>query len=329
MMEEHESEVPLDTEVKKTVPLANTQSTETPSRPTPASPGKQPSTEREEPQRDVEDSKQPDLVSGFWNVWSSVSQQATKLLQDAEQSQAVGKAVELSKGLATKAVTGLEHVMEAFDPMGGVGAPTEMKVIVTSVQPSKIMAVQGAVATVFPVSDVSVSGVNAPSGVANQPVGFAAGQRGAENRLINTKALGTVDLEGSLVISIENFIAEIEGNWYDMACVILRDDSRDLSHVAFSQGIRVPKKYVDTAMAATAPTYEFQSTGLQMTVGEAIHSERKAIPADDWHGAFTNGHLKRATILENCVVGVMGEYLVELRMRRGSTPKVQPQPATE
>ena len=45
------------------------------------------------------------------------------------------------------------------------------------------MAVQAAAAAVFPVSDVSVLGAKVESGVANQPVGFAAGQRGAEVRL--------------------------------------------------------------------------------------------------------------------------------------------------
>jgi non-canonical (house-cleaning) NTP pyrophosphatase len=51
---------------------------------------------------------------------------------------------------------------------------------VTSLQPSKVMAVQAAVSTVFPVSEMSVSGAKVDSGVANQPVGFAAGQKGAE-----------------------------------------------------------------------------------------------------------------------------------------------------
>eukprot|EP00124_Ichthyophonus_hoferi_P005740 Ihof_evm2s930 gene=Ihof_evmTU2s930 len=138
----------------------------------PREPREQPNTNEQTPQDEI--------VNGLWNMWSTVSEQATKLMNEVEIQKNVDKAVKISKGLAVKAVVGMEQVMEAFDPIGGVGMPAQMKVIVTSTHPAKLMAIEAAVAKVFPVSDVSVSGVEAKSGVASQPIGFAAGQRGAE-----------------------------------------------------------------------------------------------------------------------------------------------------
>lgn len=90
------------------------------------------------------------------------------------------------------------------------------------------------------------------SGVAAQPVGFAAGQRGAEvcetrmhvrdatnhlciahlltitrlftlfvqNRIDNLRTTSTEPLDGALIVSIENFIIEIEGNWCVCVCLV-------------------------------------------------------------------------------------------------------------
>jgi hypothetical protein len=48
----------------------------------------------------------------------------------------------------------------------------------------------------------------------------------------------------TIIISVEDFIVEVEGNWFDMTCIVLRDDIRDVSLVSYSQAVRIPTKYV-------------------------------------------------------------------------------------
>lgn len=100
---------------------------------------------------------------------------------------------------------------------------------------------------------------------------------------------------------------------------MLRDDEHDLSLTSFSQAVRVPAHYVAEAKASTSPTYACKDSGYETTVGECINKAVPHVSADDWYGSATNGHVRRVQVLEQCVVAVMGEYLVERRRKRLTT----------
>eukprot|EP01134_Creolimax_fragrantissima_P008404 CFRG8404T1 len=263
---------------------------------------------------------EPDLVSSMWGMWSSASKAVEDAARHALENETVQVAYKninegVTKGLQV-ANESIEKVKTAFDPYNGLDLQ-ELSVLVASMNPKYLIAVQEALSIVMPLSNISINGVDVDVGVARQVVGFSCGQAAAENLLVGLRlqsGANSTQQNGVIVISIQNFITQIGANWYDMACVILQDDNRDISLVTFSQGVRVPMQYVEEARRGVA-TYEHRNTGFEITIGEAVHQKLPKVPSDDWHGHFSNGHMNTAKLIENAVIGVLGEYLVELRSR--------------
>ncbi|AMG31142.1 non-canonical purine NTP phosphatase [Grimontia hollisae] len=73
------------------------------------------------------------------------------------------------------------------------------KVIVTSLNPAKIAAVEAAFKDVFPNNDMTFEGVSVPSGVADQPMTSEETLAGARNRVHNAKQV----IDGNFYVGVE------------------------------------------------------------------------------------------------------------------------------
>jgi inosine/xanthosine triphosphatase len=100
------------------------------------------------------------------------------------------------------------------------------KVVIASLNPAKIKAVQSAFQSAFPSQDFEFSGVSVPSGVTDQPMSNEETHLGALNRVSNAK----VEIrDGDFYVGLE---AGIEGNVTFAWMVIESDTHRGESRSA-------------------------------------------------------------------------------------------------
>lgn len=101
------------------------------------------------------------------------------------------------------------------------------KVVIASLNPAKINAVQSAFQSAFPELSFEFKGVNVPSGVADQPMSNEETHTGALNRVKNAKVKA---IDGDFYVGLE---AGIEGNvtfaWMVIESETHRGESRSAS----------------------------------------------------------------------------------------------------
>uniref|UniRef100_A0A2K6SJ06 Proline rich coiled-coil 1 n=1 Tax=Saimiri boliviensis boliviensis TaxID=39432 RepID=A0A2K6SJ06_SAIBB len=142
-------------------------------------------------------------------------------------------------------ITTLDPGMAPYIKSGG-----ELDIVVTSNKEVKVAAVRDAFQEVFGLA--VVVGEAGQSNIAPQPVGYAAGLKGAQERIDSLRRTGVIH-EKQIAVSVENFIAEL----------------------------------LPDAQSLTPPDYNLRWSGLLVTVGEVLEKSLLNVSRTDWHMAFT------------------------------------------
>ncbi|XP_003696279.1 protein PRRC1 isoform X2 [Apis florea] len=207
----------------------------------------------------------------------------------------------LSK-VAEKAKNSVNTMITTLDPQMHSGG--DMEIIVASDKDVKISPVRQAFQTVF--GKATVTGVSVESSaVAAQPVGFAAGVKGAEERINSARNIPTLPKDIP-IIAVENFLLEVgEDKWYDLGVILLNDPKRNVNLQTFTQMTPVPSQIVTMAQEATPEDYPLKWSGLSVTVGSLMANSLQ-VNHNEWHHALTG--ISRRDIILLAVQSLAGIY---------------------
>ncbi|XP_039266744.2 protein PRRC1-like [Styela clava] len=223
--------------------------------------------------------------------------------RSASQNTFVQSVVEKTKTGVDRMITTLDPGMTPYLRQGG-----DISVIVASEKMVKWGAVRDAFQRVF--GTANVKGIPAQSGVAPQPVGYAAGLRGARDRISYLRRSGLVD-ERQLCVAVESFIAELlPDKWFDIGCVMLEDPARNINLEMFTQAVPIPPEIVSHVQSATPSDYNLSWSGLSVTIGQAFQHHMPWVQPTDWHKTLTGQ--SRQTIIYDAVVTLAGLYQEKL-----------------
>ncbi|XP_076166687.1 protein PRRC1-like [Ptiloglossa arizonensis] len=187
-------------------------------------------------------------------------------------------------------MTMLDPQMREFIYSGG-----DVEIVVASDKDVNISLVRQAFQTVF--GKATVTGVPVDcSVIAAQPVGFAAGIKGAKDRI--NSARNDPSLPRDIpIIAMENFLLEVgEDKWYDLGVVLLNDPKNDVNLQTFTQMTPVPSHIVTMAQEATPENYPLKWSGLTVTVGSLMASNLQ-VSHNEWHHALTGVSRRDITLL--------------------------------
>ncbi|XP_063001886.1 LOW QUALITY PROTEIN: protein PRRC1-like [Elgaria multicarinata webbii] len=203
-------------------------------------------------------------------------------------------------------ITTLDPGMAPYIKSGG-----ELDLIVTSAKEVKVAAVREAFQEVFGMA--TVTGEDGQSNIAPQPVGYAAGLKGAQERIDSLRRTGVIH-EKQPAVSVENFIAELlPDKWFDIGCLIVEDPIHGIHLEAFTQATPVPLEYVQQAQGLTPQDYNLRWSGLLVTVGEVIEKNLLHVNRTDWHVAFTG--MSRRQMIYSTAKAIAGMYKQRLPPR--------------
>lgn len=214
-------------------------------------------------------------------------------------SNMLSKVAEKAKNSVNTMITTLDPQMREFIYSGG-----DVEVIVASDKDVKISPVRQAFQTVF--GKATVTGVSASdSSVAAQPVGFAAGVKGAEERIHSARSMPSVPKDIP-IIAVENFLLEVgQDKWYDLGVILLDDPKNNVNLQTFTQMTPVPSQIVTMAQEATPEDYPLRWSGLAVTIGSLMASSLQ-VSHNEWHHALTG--VSRRDIILLAVQSLAGIY---------------------
>ncbi|XP_076226254.1 protein PRRC1-like isoform X2 [Nomia melanderi] len=197
----------------------------------------------------------------------------------------------LSK-VAEKAKNSVNTMITTLDPQMHSGGDVE--IIVASDKDVKVSPVRQAFQTVF--GKATVTGVAVEnSTIAAQPIGFAAGIKGAETRISSARNIPSIPKDIPIV-AVENFLLEVgEHKWFDLGVVLLDDPKRKVTFHTFTQMTPVPTEMVIMAQEATPEDYPPKWSGLAVTIDSLIANDLQ-VSHNEWHHVFS-GVAKRDIIL--------------------------------
>ncbi|XP_048510048.1 protein PRRC1-like isoform X2 [Athalia rosae] len=220
--------------------------------------------------------------------------------ENVTSSKVVKKVAETAKNSVNYMLTTLDPQMEQF-----MYPYEDVEVIVASNKDVKISPIRNAFEGIF--GQAKVSGIEVKtSTVAVQPVGFAAGIQGAEERISLARSNSSVGKDVPIV-AVENFLLEVsEGQWYDVGVILLSDPKNNINLKTFTQMTPVPSHIVELAQQATSKDYDLRSTGLAVTVGSLIASELQ-VSHDEWHHSLTG--VSRRHIIRLAAQSLVGIYI--------------------
>ncbi|PEL12436.1 DUF84 family protein [Bacillus sp. AFS017336] len=161
-----------------------------------------------------------------------------------------------------------------------------MKITIGSLNPTKV----GAVQIVF--KDFSVSGINVPSNVSNQPLTDLETMNGAVNRAHNARLAGGseigIGLEGGVIIENDKLFL---CNW---GALVYEND------VVLASGAKIilPSEFISELQNGT----ELAVLMEHYTNEKDIRSKEGAV------GIFTNGRITRTQIFEHICELLLGQY---------------------
>ncbi|NWU04947.1 PRRC1 protein, partial [Cephalopterus ornatus] len=191
------------------------------------------------------------------------------------------------KSVLDKTRYSVESMIITLDPgmVSYIRTGGHIDIVVASTEEVKVAAVRDAFQEVFGMA--VVTGLAAQSNTAPQPVGYAAGLKGAQERIDSLRRTGTID-EKQPVVSVENFIEELlPDKWFDIGCLIIEDPGNEIRLEAFTQATPVPLQYVQEAKSLTPEDYNLRWSGLLVTVGEVLEKSVLNVNRMDWHVVFT------------------------------------------
>ncbi|XP_027564843.1 protein PRRC1 [Neopelma chrysocephalum] len=203
-------------------------------------------------------------------------------------------------------ITTLDPGMVPYIRTGG-----ELDIVVTSNKEVKVAAIRDAFQEVFGMA--VVTGEAAQSNIAPQPVGYAAGLRGAQERIDSLRRAGVIH-EKQPVVSVENFIEELlPDKWFDIGCLIIEDPIHGIHLEAFTQATPVPLQYVQQAKSLTPQDYNLRWSGLLVTLGEVLEKNVLNVNRTDWHMVFTG--MSRRQMIYSAAKALAGMYKQQLPPR--------------
>ncbi|KAM6290173.1 protein PRRC1 [Aegotheles albertisi] len=196
-------------------------------------------------------------------------------------------------------ITTLDPGMVPYIKTGG-----ELDIVVTSNKEVKVAAIRDAFQEVFGMA--VVTGEAAQSNIAPQPVGYAAGLKGAQERIDSLRRTGVIH-EKQPAVSVENFIEELlPDKWFDIGCLIIEDPINGIHLEAFTQATPVPLQYVQQAKSLTPQDYNLRWSGLLVTVGEVLEKSVLNVNRTDWHVVFTG--MSRRQMIYSAAKALAGMY---------------------
>ncbi|XP_017356486.1 protein PRRC1 isoform X2 [Cebus imitator] len=203
-------------------------------------------------------------------------------------------------------ITTLDPGMAPYIKSGG-----ELDIVVTSNKEVKVAAVRDAFQEVFGLA--VVVGEAGQSNIAPQPVGYAAGLKGAQERIDSLRRTGVIH-EKQTAVSVENFIAELlPDKWFDIGCLVVEDPVHGIHLETFTQATPVPLEFVQQAQSLTPPDYNLRWSGLLVTVGEVLEKSLLNVSRTDWHMAFTG--MSRRQMIYSAARAIAGMYKQRLPPR--------------
>ncbi|KAM4706401.1 protein PRRC1 isoform 1-T2 [Discoglossus pictus] len=217
------------------------------------------------------------------------------------------------KSVLDKTKHSVESVITTLDPGMApyIRSGGELDIVVTSKKEVKVAAIRDAFQEVFGMA--LVTGEDGQSNIAPQPVGYAAGLKGAQERIDGLRRSGVIH-EKQPTVSVENFIAELlPDKWFDIGCVIVDDPVHGIRLEAFTQATPVPYDYVQQAQNLTPQDYNLRWSGLSVTVGEVVERNVPQVSRTDWHVAFTG--MSRRQMIYSAAKALAGMYKQRLPPR--------------
>nr|XP_046231113.1 protein PRRC1 isoform X2 [Scatophagus argus]XP_046231114.1 protein PRRC1 isoform X2 [Scatophagus argus]XP_046231115.1 protein PRRC1 isoform X2 [Scatophagus argus] len=203
-------------------------------------------------------------------------------------------------------ITTLDPGMAPYIKSGG-----DIDIVVTSDKELQVGAVRDAFQEVFGMA--MVTGEPGQSNIAPQPVGYAAGVKGAQQRIDSLRRGGVIH-ENQPVVSLENFIAELfPDKWFDIGCLILEDPGHSIRIEVFTQATPLALDLVQQAQSLTPPDYSLRWSGLIATVGEVLERSRPNINRTDWHQTMTG--MTQRQMIQSAAKVLAGIYKQELPPR--------------
>ncbi|XP_071399925.1 protein PRRC1 [Centroberyx affinis] len=203
-------------------------------------------------------------------------------------------------------ITTLDPGMAPYIKSGG-----DVDIVVTSDREMKVEAVRDAFQEVFGMA--MVTGEPGQSNIAPQPVGYAAGVKGAQERIDSLRRAGLIH-EKQPVVSVENFIAELfPDKWFDIGCLILEDPGLGVHLEMFTQTTPLALEHVQQAQSLTPPDYSLRWSGLLVTVGEVLERSLPNINPTDWHRAVTG--MTQRQMIQSAAKALAGLYKQQLPPR--------------
>lgn len=200
----------------------------------------------------------------------------------------LNKVAEKAKNSVDSMITTLDPGMKEFIYSGG-----DIDILVASHDDIRVIGpVREAFQKIF--GRATVQGITMPpSNMAPQPVGFAAGLKAAEDKIASLQQTGRVPATQAIV-AVDSFIVELTpDSWFDMHCLVLKDDPNGLFLHTFGQATPVPAEFIAEIQDRTPADYPLRWCGLAVTVGEAA-SPRLAVPQSEWRailGGVPDTHL--------------------------------------
>lgn len=203
-------------------------------------------------------------------------------------------------------ITTLDPGMAPYIRSGG-----DIDIVVTSDKEMNVEAVRDAFQEVFGMA--MVTGEPGQSNIAPQPVGYAAGVKGAQERIDSLRRGGVIH-EKQPVVSLENFIAELfPDKWFDIGCLILEDPGHSIHIELFTQATPLALDHIQQAQSLTLPDYNLRWSGLIVTVGEVLERNLPNINKTDWHQAMTG--MTQRQMIHSAAKALAGIYKQQLPPR--------------
>ncbi|KAF7649466.1 hypothetical protein LDENG_00141010 [Lucifuga dentata] len=229
---------------------------------------------------------------GIWNFFKGVA-----------GNPVVKTVLDKTKHSVESMITTLDPGMAPYIRSGG-----DIDIVVTSDQETRVGAIRDAFQEVFGMA--MVTGEPGQSNIAPQPVGYAAGVKGAQERIDSLRRAGVIH-EKQPVVSVENFIAELfPDKWFDIGCLILEDPAHSVHIQVFTQATPVALEHVQQAQSLTPPDYSLRWSGLIVTIGEVLERSLPSVNRVDWHQAVT-GMMQRQMI-RSAAMALAGIYKQQL-----------------
>ncbi|RVE65491.1 hypothetical protein OJAV_G00117020 [Oryzias javanicus] len=247
---------------------------------------------------DPDDPRESDQINSSGGIWG--------FFKGVAGNPVVKTVLSKTKHSVESMITTLDPGMAPFIKSGG-----DIDIVVTSDKEINVEAVRDAFQEVFGMA--TVVGEAGLSNIAPQPVGYAAGVKGAKERIKSLRQ-GSIIHKNQPVVSLENFIAELfPDNWFDIGYLILEDPCHNIHIEVFTQATPVPLHHIQQAQSLTPPDYSLRWSGLLVTVGEVLERSIPNTNRTDWYHAVTG--MSKREMIQSAAKALAGLYKQQLPPR--------------